>query len=221
MFETQLVFKNKYRWDLKPVKSVLIPYLFDDTSLIISVEAQPLKNYKSSGRIDKILIDYPNKLVASSQILRFNNQEIQFPERGRYKLEFFPNAYLGKTKISIYKMFFSSQTKQQTTNAQPTAEISVGNNQKSTILTEKSDGSRHSFLIVNAGTSTAYFKYAPIGTDLTATNNGLVVSSTVYDFSLAGGEKFIDPNASQNAIVGICSGALATTKLKITEYIYS
>ncbi|WP_017652138.1 hypothetical protein [Fortiea contorta] len=106
MINSQLVYRSEYRWDLKKVDSVIIPYLFDnDANLIISLEAKPLKNYKSSGRIEQILIDYPNKLVASSQILRFGNQELTFAQRGRFQLVFFPNAYLGKTKITIHKMF--------------------------------------------------------------------------------------------------------------------
>ncbi|MEH2434975.1 MAG: hypothetical protein V7K25_12100 [Nostoc sp.] len=118
-------------------------------------------------------------------------------------------------------MFFTSQIKRQATNALPATEITVTSTQKSTILSEKTDGSRPSFLIINAGSSTLYCKYVPLGTDLTAANNGVTVSATVYDFLLAGGEKFTDESASQNAIVGICSGLLATTKLKVTEYIYS
>lgn len=125
-------------------------------------------------------------------------------------------------QIEVYQnMFFSSVVKQQTTNAQPTAEVSVTSTQKSTILSEKSEGTRRSFLIVNTGSSTVYCKYVPIGTDLA--NANITVSATNYDFTLVAGEKFIDSNATQNAIVGICSGVgnLANTKLKVTEYIYS
>lgn len=105
MFETQLVFRNEYRLDLKKVESILIPYLFDnDTSLIASVEATSSRNYRSVGRVDQIAIDYPGKLIASSQILRFGNQQLYFPQRGRFKLEFYPNYYLGKTRITLQKI---------------------------------------------------------------------------------------------------------------------
>lgn len=160
-----------------------------------------------------------------------------FPESEFTILEFLLPACFSERRIAVKKhsskernnlvwvveidMFYSSQMKQQATNAIPAAEINVSSTQKSTILNEKADGTRNSFLIINTGSSTIYCKYVPIGTDLTAANNGITVSSTVYDFTLAGGERFIDQSASQNAIVGICSGLLATTKLKVTEYIYS
>lgn len=96
-----LVFKNEYRFDLKRFKSVLIPYVFNHSSLIINLKANPSKRYRSSGRLDQMLIDYPNKLIASSQILRFNNQLLDFPQEGRYQLLFYPNYYLGKFQISI------------------------------------------------------------------------------------------------------------------------
>lgn len=41
MIKSQLVFRNDYRFDLKKVEFVLIPYLFDnDASLIISVDTK-------------------------------------------------------------------------------------------------------------------------------------------------------------------------------------
>ena len=106
MIETQLVFRNEYRFDLKKYNSVLIPYLFekDVTSLVINVDATSSKNYRSVGRIDQIAIDYPNKLVASSQVVRFGNQSLYFPQSGRFKLEFYPNYYLGKTSIALHKL---------------------------------------------------------------------------------------------------------------------
>lgn len=106
MIETQLVFRNEYRFDLKKVNSVLVPYLFDETvaTLIIKVNATASKNYRSVGRVDQVAIDYPNKLVASSQVVRFGNQSLYFPKSGRFKLEFYPNYYLGKTSITLYKV---------------------------------------------------------------------------------------------------------------------
>jgi hypothetical protein len=57
MINSQLVFRNEYRFDLKKVESVIIPYLFDnDISLIISVDTKTYKNYRSAGRIDQLLI---------------------------------------------------------------------------------------------------------------------------------------------------------------------
>ena len=106
MIETQLVFKGEYRFDLKRIESVIIPYLFNnDTSLILSVDAKTSKNYRSVGRIDQSIIDYPKRLVASSQVVRFGNQIFQFPQQGRFQLIFYPNYYLQKTKISISKVF--------------------------------------------------------------------------------------------------------------------
>lgn len=105
MLETKLVFKSEYRLDLKPVESITIPYLFNnDSSLIISLQANSNRSYKSSGRIDQILIDYPNQLTVSSQILRFGTQLFEFPQKGRFKLRFYPNYYLGRTQISIQQI---------------------------------------------------------------------------------------------------------------------
>ncbi|MCG6135733.1 MAG: hypothetical protein MET45_13905 [Nostoc sp. LLA-1] len=110
MIETQLVFKNEYRFDLKQVTSVLVPYLFseDDNKLIIVVNAQPTRNYRSSGRLEQILFDLPNKPVANSEILRFGEQFFEFPKLGKFKLQFFPNFYLGKTSLSIKKVLASN-----------------------------------------------------------------------------------------------------------------
>lgn len=108
MIETQLVFRCEYRWDLKKVNSVLIPYLFDnDASLIITVQPKSklTKNYTSAGKLDQILIDYPNKLVASSQVINLTkNYQVNFYQQGRFQLEFFPYQFLGKTLISIIKI---------------------------------------------------------------------------------------------------------------------
>ncbi|MCC5624450.1 hypothetical protein [Nostoc sp. CHAB 5715] len=108
MIETQLIFRNEYRWDLKKVDSVLIPYLFDnDASLIITIQPKSrlTKNYVTAGKLDQILIDYPNKLVASSQVINLTkNYQVNFPEQGRFQLEFFPYQFLGKTLISISRI---------------------------------------------------------------------------------------------------------------------
>lgn len=123
-------------------------------------------------------------------------------------------------EIEVYQaMFFYSNNKSSFTNAQPDTDISVTSTQKSTIVPEKTDGTRRSYLITNTGASTVYFKFAPIGANLT--DASVTVSSTAYDFSLAPNEKYLDSNYSQNAVVGICSGALSTAKVKVTEYIYS
>jgi hypothetical protein len=108
MIETQLVFRNEYRFDLRKVDSVLIPYLFDnDASLIITVESKSklAKNYNAAGKLDEVLIDYPNKLVASSQVINLTkNYQVNFSQQGRFQLEFFPYQYLGKTQISISRI---------------------------------------------------------------------------------------------------------------------
>ncbi len=108
MIQTQLVFKTDYRFDLKRIKSVIIPYLFDnEASLVISVEAKSYKKSRDVGTVDQSLIDYPDKLIASSQLLQLGNQEIQFPQKGRFRLIFYPNYSLGKTTIKILKLLDS------------------------------------------------------------------------------------------------------------------
>ncbi|GAX42443.1 hypothetical protein NIES4075_34440 [Tolypothrix sp. NIES-4075] len=111
MIQTQLVFKNEYRFDLKKVEFVIIPYLFNnDASLIITAEIKTSKSYKSLGRIDQSLIDYPGKLIASSQVLQIGNQEIEFPQKGRFQLLFYPNYYLGRTTVKILKLIPKTKT---------------------------------------------------------------------------------------------------------------
>lgn len=108
MIASQLVFRNEYRWDLKKVNSVIIPYLFNnDASLIITVISlsRLAKNYTSAGKLDQVLIDYPNKLVASSQVINLTkNYQVNFLQQGRFQLEFFPYQFLGKTLISISRI---------------------------------------------------------------------------------------------------------------------
>lgn len=108
MINSQLVFKNEYRWDLKKSNSVIIPYLFNnDASVIITIEPKTRlsKNYVNAGKLDQILIDYPGKLIASSQIVNLTkNCQVSFPQQGRFQLEFFPYQFLGKTVISINKI---------------------------------------------------------------------------------------------------------------------
>lgn len=111
--ETRLVFRNEYRFDLKRVESVLIPYLFENEKLIISLQANPSRNYKSGGRIEQLLIDYPNQLIGSSQVLRFGSQLLEFP-RGRFKLKFYPNYYLGRFTILIKEFVEALEINQPT-----------------------------------------------------------------------------------------------------------
>lgn len=101
MINSQLVFRNEYRLDLKPVDEILIPYLFiNEANLIISVQANPTRSYKSSGRIEQVLIDLDS--IGSTEILRFGSQVLQFSENlGRFQLKFYPNRYLGRTTIYI------------------------------------------------------------------------------------------------------------------------
>jgi hypothetical protein len=217
MIRSQLVFRNEYRWDLKKVKSVLIPYLFNnDTSLIITIEPKSklAKNYTLAGKLDQVLIDYPNKLVASSQIISLsNNYRVNFPLEGRFQLEFFPYSSLGRTLFTVSKMF-SSSNNHETTYAQPAASVAVDNTKK-LIVAEENE--RSSYLIINAGTATVYFKYVPLGTDFTT----VTVSSTEYDFLLASGEKFLDSESAKNAVIGVTSGNGKTANLKVTKYFYA
>ncbi|MBE9056347.1 hypothetical protein IQ237_09975 [Sphaerospermopsis sp. LEGE 08334] len=107
MMETQLVFQNEYRWDLKKIESVLIPYVFDDPSLIITVtpKSKLFRNYQTCGRLDEVLIDYPDKLVASNQVVVLQkNFQYLFSGQGRFQLVFYPYQFLGKTQISVRRI---------------------------------------------------------------------------------------------------------------------
>lgn len=112
MLETRLVFRNDYRWDLKKVNSVIIPYLFhNEPTLIITIESKSklTKPYNNAGRLDELLIDYPKKLVASSQVVGLaKNFQISFSQQGRFQLEFFPYNFLGRTQITINKIIGNS-----------------------------------------------------------------------------------------------------------------
>lgn len=92
----------------KKVDSVIFPYLFDnDPAVIITIESKSKlrRTYNSAGRLEQLLIDYPNKLVASSQVIGLGkNYQINFPQQGRFQLEFFPYQFLGKTLISINRI---------------------------------------------------------------------------------------------------------------------
>jgi hypothetical protein len=217
MINSQLVFRNDYRWDLKKVKSVLIPYLFDnDASLIITVEPKSrlAKDYTLAGKLDQVLIDYPNRLVASSQVISLSkNYQVNFPQEGRFQLEFFPYSFLGRTIFTVSKMFSSSNNR-KTTYAQPAASVAVDNTKK---LIVAQQNERSSYLLINAGTATVYFKYVPIGADF----NTVTVSDTEYDFLLTADEKFLDAESAKNAVVGVTSGNGKTATLKITEYFYA
>lgn len=111
MINSQLVFRNEYRWDLKKVNSVIIPYLFDnESSLIITIEPKTRfnKSYVNAGKLDQVLIDYPGKLIASTQVVSLTkNCQVSFPQQGRFQLEFFPYQFLGKTVISINRILNS------------------------------------------------------------------------------------------------------------------
>lgn len=123
MITSRPVFKCEYRWDLRKVNSVLIPNVFDnDASLIITIELKSklAKNYNLAGRLDEILIDYPNRLVASSQVINLTkNYQINFSQQGRFKLEFFPYKHLGRTVISINR-FVEIDSDNESINFQPT-----------------------------------------------------------------------------------------------------
>lgn len=105
---TQLVFRNEYRWDLRKVESVLIPYVFDnDPSLIITVESKSKlpKNYQTCGKLDELLIDFPNQLIASTQSVRLGkNCQYLFSVQGRFQIWFYPYQFLGKTQISVSRI---------------------------------------------------------------------------------------------------------------------
>jgi hypothetical protein len=106
MIQTQFIFRNDYRFDLKWVEFVIIPFLFEaeDNQLILVLESSSTRKYRSSGRIEQMLVDIPNHPVANPTVTRFGQQFISFAPLGKYRLRFFPNFYLGKTSISIYRV---------------------------------------------------------------------------------------------------------------------
>ena len=198
-----------------------------------------LPSNNTTFRIKHFLSSYDGKYLKavvakafSNPISIYNPQRLSYRQQ-EYEVFYFPKDILGdglgfirldntdiewSIEIEIYQenMFYTSTNKQQATNAQPANDVSVTNS-KTLVVSDKADGTRRSCLVTNTGPSTVYFKYVPLGTDPTATT--VIVSATNYDFTLAAGEKFLDDNSSQNAIVGIC--LVATAKVKVTEYIYS
>lgn len=122
MITTRLVFRREYRWDLRKVDSVLLPLVFTEPSLIISVQPRTklAKNYKKAGVINQVLIDYPGKVIGLSQeILLNDNYQIDFPQEGRFQLEFKPYRFLGKTLISVSK-FVETEPDNNNIEFQPT-----------------------------------------------------------------------------------------------------
>ena len=123
MRTTQLIFKREYRWDLRKVDSVLLPLVFAEPSLIITIQPKtPLaKNYQKAGILNQLLIDLPGKVIASSQeILLFNNYQINFPQKGRFQLEFKPYRFLGKTLISVSRILDELEQSDDEIQFQPT-----------------------------------------------------------------------------------------------------
>ncbi len=107
MLESQLVFSFEYRWDLKRVDSVLIPYIFTQKNLIVTVASKsPLKKeYQTCGRFDEVMIDYPDKLIASTQTVRLEKNFLyEFSAKSRFQLLFYPYQFLGKTQISVRRI---------------------------------------------------------------------------------------------------------------------
>ena len=95
--------KANYKLELKYLQFITFPYVFSShqNELIINLQAKPKRQYRSSGLVEQILIDYPNQIVIKSQPLRFNNQLLYFEDKGRFQLRFRPNYYLGNFTISI------------------------------------------------------------------------------------------------------------------------
>ena len=108
MLETRLVYKNEYRFDLRKVESVLFPLIFfNEPKLIIKIQPKSklTKNYQKAGVINQSLIDYPGRIIGlSKEILLYDSYQIDFPQQGRFQLEFNPYSFLGKTQISISRI---------------------------------------------------------------------------------------------------------------------
>ncbi|MBD2592886.1 hypothetical protein H6G74_00910 [Nostoc spongiaeforme FACHB-130] len=127
--EFQLVFKNQYRFDLKIVESVLIPYLFEgQEQLIINVDANPSRKYRTSGRVEQIFIDL-GSTVGVGELLKLGSQVVTFSNNlGRFKLKFYPNRYIGNTTLSIKRnttFSLSNQDLSSVVNAINTVQTSV------------------------------------------------------------------------------------------------
>jgi hypothetical protein len=43
-------------------------------------------------------------LIASYHPIRFGNQELEFPQKGRFQLLFSPNFYLRRTTVKVIKL---------------------------------------------------------------------------------------------------------------------
>lgn len=107
MLTTKVVFKQEYRWDLRRVEAVTLPLVFlNDPKLVITIQPRTklLKNYQKAGVLNQLLIDYPGRVISlSEEVLLYNDYQIAFPQEGRFKLEFKPYSFLGKTLISVSK----------------------------------------------------------------------------------------------------------------------
>lgn len=107
MFETQLIFKQEYRFDLRKVKFVLIPLVFNDSTLIISAipKTKGQDKFTACGTIEEQLIGYPNKLVASEHKVKLlKNVQYNFSGQGTFQLVFSPYQSIGKLELSIIRI---------------------------------------------------------------------------------------------------------------------
>ena len=107
--ESKLIFRHEYRFDLKKVESVLLPPLFDenDFSLVFNIKytQKNLPRFIVAGMVNQILIDYPYRLIASTQQILLNeNYQLIFPQQGRFQVEFIPQNFLGKTIVSVSRI---------------------------------------------------------------------------------------------------------------------
>jgi hypothetical protein len=98
---TQLLFRNEYRLDLKPVESILIPILFNQSNLIAVLESNSRKKF--FGYLKQLL--FPTKALGDYASLRLGSQAITFEYSGQFYLEFVPKAY-ERVTLSIYTSDF-------------------------------------------------------------------------------------------------------------------
>ncbi|WP_353930888.1 hypothetical protein WJM97_21930 [Okeanomitos corallinicola TIOX110] len=107
MFETKLIFKQEYRFDLRKVKSVLIPLVFNDSTLIISAipKTKGQDKFSTCGKIEEQLIEFPNKLVASEHKIKLlKNVQYNFSGQGLFQIVFYPYQSIGKMEFSITRI---------------------------------------------------------------------------------------------------------------------
>lgn len=124
MRKTRLIFRKEYRWDLRKVELVTFPpVFFNDPKLVIKIQPRSKleKSYQKAGVLNQILIDYPGQVIGlTEEILLYNDYQITFPQEGRFKLQFKPYKFLGRTVISVSQFVEIDDSQDENIEFQPT-----------------------------------------------------------------------------------------------------